>query len=143
MFVLEKRDRKIQYTKLRAKIAYQNEASAQVNPQLLEWLETINTEASNKSIRNNSKKAIPQGCQILVKIPNKYCDGWCRLSSYFNIRDKISISLSSKKMHDKRASSTGFCSPWSIFIPIFITIFYIKFDSFLSFVIIEISNMRK
>ena len=40
-------------------------------------------------------------------------------------------------------SSTGFFILWSFFIPIFIPIFYLKFDCFLSFMIIEISNLRK
>ena len=57
MFDLNKRYLRNQFTKYGATIAYKNEALAQVNPQLLEWLETINAEASNKSIRNNSEKS--------------------------------------------------------------------------------------
>ena len=56
MFDLKKRYLRNQFKKFDATVAYKNEALAQVNPQLLEWLETINAEASKNSIRNDSEK---------------------------------------------------------------------------------------
>lgn len=75
-----------QFTKYGATVAYKNEALAQVNPQLLEWLETINAEASNDSIPNPSKKSNTSGEKIspqfsiasdedYLSVAEKYRDG--------------------------------------------------------------------
>lgn len=61
MFDLNKRYLRNQFTKYGATIAYKNEALAQVNPQLLEWLETINAEASIQRIHETGENVNTSG----------------------------------------------------------------------------------